>query len=455
MIKNILRFFSSGQDASPIEDSQQVDCLYKKCRLSILMSITIGYGFYYTCRLALSVVKKPLIDNGIFTVEELGTIGSAIFYGYAFGKLANGFLADHANVRKLFSTGLLLSALVNLLVGVFPIYWLIVALWGLNGWFQAFGAPSSIISLSNWFSNRERGQYYGIWSSSHSIGEGITFVLTAALVSCWGWRAGFVGPGIMAIVVAFLLYAFMRDRPRTVGLPPVADWKNDHGVPVQDAGTAAGDEHRRKISLQLSVLKRPALWVLALASASMYINRYAVNSWGILYLQEAKGYSLIEAGSVLGLNTIAGILGCIAYGFISDKLFNSRRPPVTLIFGLIQFISLCIIFLSPFSGKMILTISFMVYGFTLSGLLAVIGGLFAVDIMPKQVSGAVCGFIGISSYLGAALQENISSYLIAGGVEIIDGVKHYDFSQAVIFWISSSVISMILAATLWKIKAAD
>ena len=235
----------------------------------------------------------------------------------------------------------------------------------------------------------------------------------------------------------------------------MADWKNDHGIPLQDTETAAGDEHRRKISLQLSVLKRPALWVLALASASMYINRYAVNSWGILYLQEAKGYSLIEAGSVLGLNTIAGILGCIAYGFISDKMFNSRRPPVTLIFGLIQFISLCVIFLSPFSGKMILTISFMVYGFTLSGLLAVIGGLFAVDIMPKQVSGAVCGFIGISSYLGAALQENISSYLIAGGVEIVDGVKHYDFSQAVIFWISSSVISMILAATLWKVKAAD
>ena len=220
MIKKILRFFSSGQDASPIEDSQQVDSLYKKCRLSILMSITIGYGFYYTCRLALSVVKKPLIDNGIFTVEELGTIGSAIFYGYAFGKLANGFLADHANVRKLFSTGLLLSALVNLLVGVFPIYWLIVALWGLNGWFQAFGAPSSIISLSNWFSNRERGQYYGIWSSSHSIGEGITFVLTAALVSCWGWRAGFVGPGIMAIVVAFFALCFYAGQAPDSGTAP-------------------------------------------------------------------------------------------------------------------------------------------------------------------------------------------------------------------------------------------
>ena len=45
--------------------------------------LTLGYGVVYTCRLALGVVKKPLIDEGVFTPVELGMIGSALYYAYA------------------------------------------------------------------------------------------------------------------------------------------------------------------------------------------------------------------------------------------------------------------------------------------------------------------------------------------------------------------------------------
>ena len=56
---------------------------------------------------------------------------------------------------------------------------------------------------------------YGIWSTAHAIGEGLTFVGVAALVTLWGWRAGFWGPGTLCIVVAFGLYLLMQDRPPT------------------------------------------------------------------------------------------------------------------------------------------------------------------------------------------------------------------------------------------------
>ena len=118
-----------------------IDSLYKRHRLRIMLAITIGYGIVYTCRLALSMVKKPLIDGGIFTPVELGIIGSALFYTYAFGKLTNGFLADHMNLKFFFAFGVLISALINIGMGFSTIFWLSVLLWGLNGWFQGFGAP--------------------------------------------------------------------------------------------------------------------------------------------------------------------------------------------------------------------------------------------------------------------------------------------------------------------------
>ncbi|RPJ84894.1 MAG: MFS transporter, partial [Acidobacteria bacterium] len=174
VLSRLSGFFATGEDKPLLTDRGEIDRLYRRNRATIMTAITVGYGIAYTCRLGLSVVKKPLIDGGIFSADELGLIGSGIFYGYAFGKLVNGFLADHANIRRFLTVGILLSALVNVAMGWSTLLWVWVALWALNGWFQGFGAPAGMVSLSQWFSNRERGRFYGIWSTAHSLGEGLT-----------------------------------------------------------------------------------------------------------------------------------------------------------------------------------------------------------------------------------------------------------------------------------------
>jgi OPA family sugar phosphate sensor protein UhpC-like MFS transporter len=414
----------------------------------VLIAITLGYGLVYTCRLALSVVKKPLIDQGIFSPVELGLIGSALFYGYAGGKLVNGFLADHANMKTFFAFGVLLSALINIGMGFTTLLWLCVMLWALNGWFQGFGAPAGMVSLANWFSNRERGRYYGIWSTAHSIGEGLTFVAVAALVAAFGWRFGFWGPGLLCIAVALGLYLLMQDRPRTLGLPGVNDWRNDHWN-----RTPAGAQ-KSVFRTQMSIVAMPAIWVLALANATNYVVRYAINSWGILYLQEARGFSLVEAGGFLMASTLAGIAGCILFGFISDKCFGARRPPANLLFAVLEIVALLLVFYGP-QGKGMLLFAFVLYGIGLNGLVTSLGGLFGADIVPKRAAGAVMGFIGVFAYLGAALQENISGHLIERGTLIVNGVRTYDFSDAIQFWLGAAVLSMALSALLWRVRLND
>jgi len=445
------RFFAAGKDKPLIRDATLVKRLYKRNRVTVMTAITMGYAFSYTCRLVLSVVKKPLIDGGLFTANELGIIGSAFFYTYAMGRLTNGFLADHANVKRFFPVGLAVSALINLVMGGTSTLWLWVVLWGLNGWFQGFGSPASVVAMSHWFSNRERGRYYGIWSTAHSMGEGLTFLVTSTLVSAFGWRAGFIGPGFFCVCVAAGLYAALQDRPQTLGLPAIGDWKEDHGPslvqPEKDLATTG--------RMQRMVVRMPAMWILGLACAAMSATRYAINSWGILFLQETRGYSLVQAGSILGLNTVAGIVGCTAYGFISDTFFRARRPPVTLIYGVIEVFALFVIFFTPIGNTTVLTLSFVLYGFSLSGLLAALGGLFAIDIASKRASGAAMGFIGVFSYLGAAVQERVSGYLIQHGMTVVNGVRHYDFNRAILFWIGTSIFSLVLAGSLWRVKAAD
>ena len=446
-----LRLFASGPDRPQIADPVRVDRMFRDARARVLIAITLGYGLVYTCRLALSMVKKPLIDEGIFTPSELGLIGSALFYTYAAGKLVNGFLADHANLRVFFAFGVLVSACLNVAMGFSTVLWLSVALWALNGWFQGFGAPAGVVALAQWFSNRERGRFYGVWSTAHSIGEGLTFVVVGAVVAAFGWRAGFWAPGLVCIAVAGAIYLLMRDRPRTLGLPTVADWRNDHwgGVRIVTAATPA-----EVVRLQLGVLRIPAIWVLACSSALMYVTRYAINSWGVLYLQEARGYSLVEAGTFLMASTLAGIVGCLAFGYVSDKAFNARRPPANLLFALCELAGLALVFYGPREAAWLM-FAFVLYGVGLNGLVTSLGGLFAVDIAPKRVAGAVMGVVGIFSYLGAALQEHASGYLIERGMTVVDGVRHYDFGPVSLLWIGSSVVSMLLVATLWRVRLSD
>ncbi|NIO40483.1 MAG: MFS transporter, partial [Burkholderiales bacterium] len=73
-----------------ITDAGQVDHLYRYHRRNVIFIIVLAYGLGYVCRLALNVVKKPLMDAGVFTPEEVGLIGSMLLYGYAAGKFSNG-----------------------------------------------------------------------------------------------------------------------------------------------------------------------------------------------------------------------------------------------------------------------------------------------------------------------------------------------------------------------------
>ena len=302
--------------------------------------------------------------------------------------------------------------------------------------------------MSQWFSNKERGTFYGIWSTAHPIGEGLTFAVLSALVSWFGWRAGFLGPGIICVGLAVAMFYSLDDRPQTLGLPPVADWKNDHPLKIPDSTV----KPMSTWEMQISILAYPSIWVLAIACAAMTMTRYAMNDWGMLYLQEAKGYSGIQAGGVLALKSLAGMAGSASYGLVSDKLFGSRRPPMNLACGVLEILSLVVMFVIPPGHPWVITAMLLIYGYAITGLITSLGGLFAVDIAPKKAAGAAMGFIGIFSYVGAAIQERISGVLIGKGTTIVHGVRQYDFHNAVLFWLGTSIFSLILASSLWRVR---
>ncbi len=447
MLMKFFSFWKTGKDKPLLTESTHIERIYKRKRWSVLMSVVFGYGIFYIGRLTISIAKKPMIDLGILDVTQIGLIGAFLFYSYAFGKLINGFLADRANISRFMSTGLGVSAVVNILFGFTNAFVFFAALWLINGWFQSMGSAPSVVSITQWFSNKERGTRYGIWAASHSIGEGLTFIGTAFIVSVFGWQMGFIGPGVVCLLVAGILYLTLADRPETYGLPNVADYKQDY---------SAGAPRKKSIKeFQLEVLKSPVVWKIGLAATFLYTVRYAIHSWGPMYLQEAKNFSLMQAGTLMGISTMMGLAGYVFSGWFSDRFFNSKRNIPALIMNTVLILGLVLIYLAPKRNLVLNAISLGVFEFALGSMVVYIGGLWAVDLLPTRAAGSVKGIVGIFSYIGAATQDWISGILIDRGKIVVEGASFYNFDHAFIFWVGAALVALLIPFTLWKAEAHE
>lgn len=407
-------------------------------RIGVFGAVTIGYGLFYVCRLSFNVLKKNIVDEGFLTESQLGIIGSALFFSYAIGKLVNGSLADRWNIRYFMAGSLLICALVNLLLGLKMPFYIFVGLWGINGWFQSTGSPSSVVGLKRWFKGDNFGSVYGYWSASHNLGGSLTYLVVGTVVGAYGWQAGFFSASFMGLVGALIVFFLLVPFPTVSG-----------EVKLETPALAIKKDVGKK---QLEVLKNPMIWMLAASSSFMYVARYAMDSWGIFYFQIEKGYGIKEASMLIALNTGFGVLGTVSSGLISEKLFKGNRVLMALILSAMNLIALCIFLMVP-NGILAVDVFCMVlFGISIGALICFLGGLMAVDIAPAEATGMAIGVIGIASYIGAGIQDVISGWLIESQKTIVHGMKHYDFSHFRYFWLGAAVASLMLLFVIWNVR---
>ena len=448
----LFSFFRISKPSEGQVAPEKVDSTYKSLRNKTFWGATIAYSLYYVCRMSLSVVKQPLIDEGVLSAGELGVIGSALLFVYAVGKFMNGFIADYCNIKRFMAVGLFFSALVNLLLGVLGIvndiatqstaviFFSFAILWGINGWMQSMGSPPGVICLSRWFPKSKRGTYYSIFSSTPYIGEFLSFIITGLVVGALGWKAGFIVAAIAGLIGSLIILWMVSDTPESKGLPSVQKLSGEDVTRHDMLSTR---------DLQKYVLRHPGIWVIALSSAFIYITKYAITGWGVLFLQKEKGFSIEDATQIIGFYAVAGIVGTVMAGWLSDRVFKSDRVKPAVLAGLLSFITLAL-FLFTETGYMMNVIYVSVFSLAIGVLYCIVAGLMAIDIVPRKATGAALGVVGISSYVAAGLQDITSGYLIEFNTTQVDGVDIYNFGPVSWFWLAAALISFILPVLNWK-----
>ena len=429
----------SGAVDAPVAP-QKVDKTYQRLRIQTFVAATLGYALYYVCRLSMGVMKQPLIDAGLLDATQLGIIGACMYWAYAVAKFVSGFLADSANIKRFMAAGLCVSVAMNFTMGVLGVeamnghmantglFIAFAVCWAINGCAQSMGAPPAIISLSRWFPLRIRGTFYGFFSSSHNIGEGLSFVFVSALVAAFGWRWGFFGAALAGVLGVLIIVFFLHNSTESKGLPSIETLAGE----PQPKAVSAAEKQAQTRHMQAAVIKNRGVWILALASAFMYMSRYAINEWGIIFLQEAHGYSITEAGAIVGVNPIFGVAGTVLSGWLSDKVFKGDRKYPAFAAGILESIALAL----------------FLFGIAIGVLISFVGGLMAIDLVPRQATGAALGIVGLASYAAAGLQNVITGVLLDSNV--VDGV--HDFTYVSWFWLGAAVISFLLPILNWHRK---
>ena len=452
---SLYSYFRISKPTADRVPEENVDATYKSLRNRTFWGATIAYSLYYVCRMSINVVKQPLIDEGILSAGQLGLIGSALLFVYAVGKFMNGFIADYCNIRRFMAVGLFISAVVNLLMGALGFFTSMIPmtivficfsiLWGINGWMQSMGSAPGVISLSRWFPKTKRGSYYSIFSSSPYIGEFISYNILAVVVGWLGWQSGFIMAALAGLIGTAIIMIFVSDTPESKGLPSIQA--------ISGEQLAKEDKMPTK-ELQKMILKHPGIWVIALSSAFIYITKYAVAGWGVLFLQKARGFELAEASQVIAFSAAFGVLGTVLAGWLSDRLFKGDRVKPAVLSGIISTSSL-ILFLFVGGGFLLNIFYVSLFSLSVGVLYCIVAGLMAVDIVPRKATGAALGVVGISSYVAAGLQDVTSGLLIQCNMSVAGGTDTYDFGPVSWFWIIASVISFVLPALNWKKMKSD
>ena len=250
------------------------------------------------------------------------------------------------------------------------------------------------------------------------------------------WQWCFWLPAIIALIGAIGLFAFLRDTPKSVGLPELEGTKTSIGDDEVDPA-----EYKRFV--RKKVYCNPLIWILAFANFFVYVVRFSILDWGPKFLTEARDMSYSYAGWTVAIFEIFGIIGMLFAGWVTDKVFAGRahRTCVFCMLGTAVFMTAFYLLPNDVHPLVLICVLAMA-GFCIYGPQALIG-IAAANQATKKAAATANGLTGIFGYL---------SVFVSGlGLGVL--VDHFGWNYVFIGMIAVAVVGMAIFMLMWGAKS--
>ena len=401
---------------------------YQRRRLFNWFPLGLTYALLYMGRYNLTVSKTALGD--LMSKADFGTIFGVGAWVYALAFLVNGPITDKIGGKRAMLIGSAGAAAANLAMGLYLTYILglpdpkaahltlvFSALYGVNMYFQSYGAVAIVKVNAHWFHVRERGTFSGIFGIMISTGLWLAFDVCdriLKLVAGGGpvlpehTRWAFFAPA--ALLGAFFLIelVLLKDRPSEAGFEDF------------DTGDASSGDVTHEVPPVSRIIKQmlthPVIMTIALTEFCTGVIRNGVMHWYRILAKEkmAAGFSggWKYTSDNWGLMLmVAGIIGGVFAGTVSDKLFQSRRAPAAgFLYGVATIATLCMIPALNGDGW---ALGFLVFLMSICviGTHGLLSGTATMDFGGRKSAATAVGIIDGFVYLGTGVQSLALGYI--------------------------------------------
>jgi len=446
-----------------------LDPTYRARRRQNWVLVGILYSLFYMTRYNFSAMGASLQDVFGWAKSDLGLFELVLPLVYGISVVVNAPIVDKLGGRKSFLIGAAGVVVASLAFGSFsflllqPATWSgtgtartvataatfsggldahamavwMSAVWGVNAYFQSFGALAIVKINAQWFHIRERGTFSAIFGVLIRFGLILGSSVAPWFANMLGWRYAFWIPAGLVALFFVLNLLFVTETPE------------DAGFTARDTGDAVHADEAGSASV-LAVLKRIAtsrvMWTIAIASMMIGMVRRSVldGAWPSIYLREVHATTKADVMfhvSYWGV-AIVGIVGGFVFGAMSDRVFQSRRAPVVVV-GFSGMVVALLIFVGADAirlGVIGAAASFAILSFFVNGAHGMIGGAASMDFGGRKGAATAAGLFDGMQYLAAALTGPAVAWI----------TTNYSWQWWKLWAIPFALVGAGLMTTLWN-----
>ncbi len=384
---------------------------YEFWRWRIFGITWLAYAGFYLTRSSFAVAKIGLGQDPdiLMSPEQMGMIDGLYLTAYAIGQFLWGMLGDKKGTRLVVLGGLFSSVVAGFAMGVSSIVLAFGVFAILQGLSQSTGWAPLAKNISNWFSLRERGVVMGWWATNYTIGGLVAAPLAGFMADYFlDWRYAFFMPALVLLVIAILFIFLQKNRPQDVGLPSIEEYHDEPEAILGGDGADAVEPEEGSWKAILVVVKNPMVIRLSLVYFFLKPTRYAILFWGPLYIYETFNTGMAESALINVSFFLAGPFSVLAAGYASDKLFNSRRMPYSIIsLSILSLVLFVFNDIAAMHNKAVIAGLLFVIGFLLYGPDSLVSATAALDFGTSKgastASGIINGFGSIGAIAGGTI----------------------------------------------------
>lgn len=374
----------------------------------VLLAVVSAFSYTFISRYVLSPLMADVSSEFSLTSAQAGIYMSAFFLGYIITQVPGGILADRVSPRIILVSSALVIGASTAMMAYIPafqtgiVYRLIT---GLASGF-VFSCCSKVVSRA--FSQKERGVALGILMASPPLGITLASLAGPILKNLLGWRQTFLVVGLYAVLVAAMLFLFIRDGTDKTAQP-------QPGRPSFMSGLL---EFIRDRNQWLNVLGG-FMFMLTTTGFPTWVNGFTRD------LQFGQAQTTVIA---MGYS-LAGIAGSVLSGLLANRLKMNSRRFLMLSLSLMAVLSLLLAFrwgFVLFAGIGIL------YGFV-SYLPASHFAALAIDYAKPEFTGTSAAVFNLLQQTASVIQPVFlgASIDMTGGFTIIWYVFTFAMALAV------------------------